>query len=473
MIDRGCEDAAGRDARRLKIGGLVCLAIGSLAMGLAGARLTTIDWMALAGARRILSIAAIWFTGANVFALGLILLLAGLRGIPLLTSGRARRGAWTKMAGANLLILCFAYVGIWDETTLGRTLSDSWAEAPVLILFLLAARNGVVLVRTGWKYEAVSADRLLAEDPRPPVIYLRSFHDDDQILIPPNRFMRLLGPALAYLPPFYLAAISPEQELALFMSRVGPVVAIGRPGERLPELGAARLYAADDQWRDRVSNLVRQARVVLIRAGNTPNLWWEIEQTMIAVPASRVILVCLGAAEQLKTFDQKFTEKFGAPRVNPETETHSRSRWVSLGLAWTQSSLNRAIGRMVYFDKDRQPRSERIQLGISWTAILTGMGRPYKNPLESALTRVLHVIGLQPAITRKSQTTAVLLALFGGFVGLHHFYLDDRRKGIRYLVLAPIGISAILGLVDAVRLALLDAPGFERRHPSQGQSRAA
>jgi hypothetical protein len=140
------------------------------------------------------------------------------------------------------------------------------------------------------------------------------------------------------------------------MSRVGPVVAIGRPGERLPELGAARLYAADDQWRDRVSSLVRHARVVLIRAGNTPNLWWEIEQTMIAVPASRVILVCLGAAEQLKTFDQKFTEKFGVPRVNPETEMHSRSRWVSLGwLAWTQSSMNRAIGRMVYFDKDGQP----------------------------------------------------------------------------------------------------------------------
>jgi TM2 domain-containing membrane protein YozV len=81
---------------------------------------------------------------------------------------------------------------------------------------------------------------------------------------------------------------------------------------------------------------------------------------------------------------------------------------------------------------------------------------------------VLHAIGLQPAITRKSQTTAVLLALFGGVVGLHHFYLDDRRKGIRYLFLAPVGaISAILGLVDAVRLVLLDAPGFEKKHPSR------
>ena len=39
----------------------------------------------------------------------------------------------------------------------------------------------------------------------------------------------------------------PEQELAVLMGRLGPVVAIGKPGERLPELGAARLYVADDR----------------------------------------------------------------------------------------------------------------------------------------------------------------------------------------------------------------------------------
>ena len=63
----------------------------------------------------------------------------------------------------------------------------------------------------------------------------------------------------------------------------------------------------------------------------------------------------------------------------------------------------------------------------------------------------------------------MLLALFGGVAGLHHFHLDDRRKGIRYLFLAPIGVSAILGLVDAVRRVLLDASAFERTHPSQGK----
>ena len=59
------------------------------------------------------------------------------------------------------------------------------------------------------------------------------------------------------------------------MARVGPVIAIGKPGERLPQLGAARLYVDDDHWRDTIDDLMAESALVVVRAGDTPNLWWE------------------------------------------------------------------------------------------------------------------------------------------------------------------------------------------------------
>jgi hypothetical protein len=107
---------------------------------------------------------------------------------------------------------------------------------------VLAARTGVVLVRRGWKYNAIGAEKLLEQDTHPPVVYVRSFKDDSQIILA-SGIRRWLSIVFAW-----ATAISAEQELAMIMNRVGPVVAIGKPGEPLPELGAAQLYVSDDVW---------------------------------------------------------------------------------------------------------------------------------------------------------------------------------------------------------------------------------
>jgi hypothetical protein len=51
------------------------------------------------------------------------------------------------------------------------------------------------------------------------------------------------------------------------MSKIGPFVAIGRPGERLPQLGAIRLYVADPEWQEMVTRLMSEAALVVLRAG--------------------------------------------------------------------------------------------------------------------------------------------------------------------------------------------------------------
>jgi len=459
-LDAAADPRSRTDARRLKIGGLVLLAAAAGVVGFTGERLATAEWMAAANRARIAWFAGAWVAAANGVALGLILLLAGLRNVPLLRSGRARSGAWTKLAGANLLMVCFAFVELEESIPAVHAVSESWLELPVLVLFIIAARGGIALLRTGWKYEAVSADRLLSEDPRPPVIYVRAFQDDDRIVMPPGgRFTRILDRVWQFLPPFYLAAISPEQELAVLMGRLGPVVAIGKPGERLPELGAARLYVADDRWRDRITDLMRRSQMIVVRAGSTPNLWWEIDQAMIAAPRPRILIVSLGNPKQRAPFDRMFAEKFGAPRVTEPASADAGFSWRRLVTRWAARG---ALGHVIYFDPDGTPKAEGIRFGLTWTGAIMGVCRPHKDPLESALTRALHEIGLDP-VARRSQTAAVLLALFGGIVGLHHFYLGDRRKGYRSLLLAPIGVSVILGVIDGVRCLLLDAQEFDRR----------
>ena len=62
----------------------------------------------------------------------------------------------------------------------------------------------------------------------------------------------------------------------------------------------------------------------------------------------------------------------------------------------------------------------------------------------------------------KSKLVAGLLALFGGGLGLHSFYLGYTTKGIMHLLLCFTGISAIWALIEAVQIftgSMPDADG--------------
>ena len=75
------------------------------------------------------------------------------------------------------------------------------------------------------------------------------------------------------------------------LTAIGPVVAVGRPGEELPELGAHRIYLPHDQWKDRVAKLMAEAMLVVLRPGQTASVWWETAEMMARVPPERRLLV--------------------------------------------------------------------------------------------------------------------------------------------------------------------------------------
>jgi len=317
--------------------------------------------------------------------------------------------------------------------------------------FVYVAGTSIMHLRSSWKYEAPSAEELLRDDPRPPVVYLRSFGIDDEIVSTDAGWYAKLLSKL-----HYTAAASPEQELAWIMARVGPVVAIGRPGERLPQLGAARLYVDDNQWQETIDALMTRSALVVVRAGNTPNLWWEIERAMTRQRPERVIIVVLGPEGRWADFHRRFGEAFGVPRVVPGTPP---SRFVDLVLRWLFPG--RTQGTAIYFDPSRTPYQQSLTHPFTWSAFVTNVYSPHGAALRGGMEPVFAALGLPWKTSKRSLSVAVLLAFLGGSFGLHHFYLGNRRRGVWCCVFVWTAIPMILGVVDAVRLSLLNEAQFQ------------
>jgi hypothetical protein len=111
-----------------------------------------------------------------------------------------------------------------------------------------------------------------ARTPAAPVLYLRSFTDD-------GRAARRHG------------VLTEEEQLAKALAWMGPLLAVGRPGETLPHVGAQRIYLKDEEWQQRVAQLMAQARLVVLRTGSTAGFHWEVEHALSALTPERLLLV--------------------------------------------------------------------------------------------------------------------------------------------------------------------------------------
>jgi hypothetical protein len=160
---------------------------------------------------------------------------------------------------------------------------------------------GPTLWRTGGRLAVIPGEVLLRTDRRPPVLYLRSFDEEERA----HRFMRVIRDAFTVTPILgnYSQWAPMEQwKFAKLMRRIGPYVTVARPGEHLPELGASPIYLEEDEWQSRVLELMKKARFVVVRAGATPGLRWEIEMLWKHVPPQRVLLIAPGRRKVYRAF---------------------------------------------------------------------------------------------------------------------------------------------------------------------------
>lgn len=180
----------------------------------------------------------------------------------------------------------------------GNTLLNYILTTPFLSVALFFL--GRYFFRSWRRSNQLSAEEAMEADPRPPILYLRPFKADRVRFVTekiraqramPVRVQTAGGGVLGYLLASLMSVAVNAIRLAWSRSNwggsmgevmliepletLGPVVAVGRPRERVPPVGAARIYAGDN-WQDVVRTMLDKAQLVLMFAGSTPGFQWEM-----------------------------------------------------------------------------------------------------------------------------------------------------------------------------------------------------
>lgn len=168
----------------------------------------------------------------------------------------------------------------------------------VLAVGILLTWLAVTLRRKARKEKAINGDLLLTADSRPPVVYLRSFERDEQeekyareqAQLARKVGTRVVGPAGAL--GGLVTYETKEESLARVLRYLGPFVAIGRPGEPEPKLGASRVYTTDDTWQDKVAEWTNKAGLVYVDLSTArgKGVWWEMKYIFEHCPLDRIVL---------------------------------------------------------------------------------------------------------------------------------------------------------------------------------------
>lgn len=189
---------------------------------------------------------------------------------------------------------------------------------------------GGTLVHYGYRLSLKLGTGLLTNDRRAPILYLRSFDDDGRYNLNPVGLISatcglrpmgssMLGQLLNFHPLRIFRLLigtscdTAEEQMAYYFRKLGPVIAIGRPGESVAVGGAARIYVDHNVWQERVLQVLQRAQIVILQPAKdrmaeflvredkiddsskrSDGIWWEIEQCIQRVAPGKLIL-CLAA----------------------------------------------------------------------------------------------------------------------------------------------------------------------------------
>jgi hypothetical protein len=163
-----------------------------------------------------------------------------------------------------------------------------------LALILLAGRA----LRVGARRLArISMQDLVKRDTRQPILFLRSFRDDQVKLRKPDT--TLVGRIV------WLAEPRPTLDHVLFEEGTphGPVVAIGAPGSR-QRFGAARAFVTDQDWHNAVSDLCNKAGAIILVVDETEGVRWEMGHVAANDHLNKTIFLVpprLASSDQIST----------------------------------------------------------------------------------------------------------------------------------------------------------------------------
>lgn len=208
-----------------------------------------------------------------------------------------------------------------------KVASVFWALVAPLQLYW-----GARLVNFAKRATAPRLRELDCDDPRAPILLLRPFEVD-------TRTGKLRpGKDSSAFALFAFNTRTEEELIAEVMNDIGPCVAIGRPQEKLPQLGFKRIYLGDQQqWQDKVLEYMGQARLVVLLLGKTPNFLWELGKALEMVRPERLLFLIPSGTEFMQMVQPLLPH---APPEMPENAIFPAATFAAV----------------LYFDPDWTPR---------------------------------------------------------------------------------------------------------------------
>jgi hypothetical protein len=228
--------------------------------------------------------------------------------------GQSRSKGVALIAGGT--VWCAAVAGLCVFLTAlmmaGHTDPGFVVFMPALVFISAPAYvAGLDLRRRGRRHRArvfTSPDEI---PDRPFVLYLRSFADDVQLDVAQFR------PGMPILNQFLVSGRSGEEQLARAVRRLGPLVAVGEPGERLPYVGADRVYLPAGEWQPPVRDLIGRARLVVLAVGRSDGALWELAECMRVLAPERLVLLVPLERDEYRDFRSAAVKRGIPPAALP------------------------------------------------------------------------------------------------------------------------------------------------------------
>jgi hypothetical protein len=162
-----------------------------------------------------------------------------------------------------------------------------------------------------------TAESVLSTDTRAPVLLLRSFVDDERVRF---RFSERT-----------LFDFSLGARLATHFFKTGPFIAVDSPNHT-PAIGAARASLTDTEWQGTVVEWMRAARLIVLLAGVSLWIRWEMRQ-IVELGYGRKLIILMPELSRWKQFRLRLTRGLSSAtdiarkRLEVIRETFSGSPW--------------------------------------------------------------------------------------------------------------------------------------------------
>ncbi len=171
---------------------------------------------------------------------------------------------------------------IFPLSTFGWIIVILW-----LVLVIIGSWGATYFITKAKRLAAMSVSEVRKLDNRPPILLIRSFLDD----ITPVSATEYLMMASNNSSKYYSKALTIEDVIGQALDIYGPVIAIGRPGEKLPPTGAAKEYVSSKKWHGRVEEYIDEAQMVVSIPGKTEGLHLEYELLVKLKALKKTIII--------------------------------------------------------------------------------------------------------------------------------------------------------------------------------------